>query len=321
MFEIVARVVNWVYGWSGDYAASIGFMAVLVMVILTPLTLKSTKGMLQMQRLQPELRRLQLEHRGDRQKLNEEMMRLYQSNKVNPLSSCLPLVAQMPVFIIMFRILTGLTHKPEGATTFDPKYLDETSGLYRSLSGKSEMLSLGIDLAARPIDVMRTDFARGLIYAALVVLLAGLYLVQQKMVASRTVSPTMSAAQQKLLQYLPVAFAVFQVVLPTGLIVYYMVQAVIRIIQQWYITKRFYGRDDSIGRQAQEASARAREIAEEDKKQRKTEEKRGSASPDRFTSKRVTPPKGQPAKGARTPRPQPPRRDTDSQRRPKPPKR
>jgi YidC/Oxa1 family membrane protein insertase len=193
MFEIVARVVNWVYGWSGDYAVAIGFMAVLVMVILTPLTLKSTKGMLQMQRLQPELRRLQLEHRGDRQKLNEEMMRLYQSNKVNPLSSCLPLVAQMPVFIIMFRILTGLTYKPKDSLTFDPKYLDQSSELYRSLSGKSEMLSLGIDLAARPIDVMRTDFARGLIYAGLVVLLAILYLVQQKMVASRTVSPTMSA--------------------------------------------------------------------------------------------------------------------------------
>jgi len=321
MFEIVARVVNWVYGWSGDYAVSIGFMAVLVMALLTPLTLKSTKGMLQMQRLQPELRRIQLEHRGDRQKLNEEMMRLYQENKVNPLASCLPLVAQMPVFIIMFRILHGLTYIPEGSTTFAPKYLDSGSELYRSLSGKSEMLSIGIDLAARPLDVMRTDFARGLIYAGLVVLLALLYLVQQKMVASRTVSPTMSAAQQKLLQYLPVAFAVFQVVLPTGLIVYYMVQAVIRIIQQWYITKRFYGRDDSIGRQAQAASAQAREIAAEDKKQRKAEEKRGSSTPDTFTSKRVTPPKGQPAKGRMTPKPQPPRRQSDSSRRPKPPKR
>lgn len=321
MFELAARLIAAFYAWTHSYSVAIGLVAIVVMLIITPLTLKSTKGMLQMQRLQPELRRLQLEHRGDRQKLNEEMMRLYQSNKVNPLSSCLPLVAQMPVFIIMFRILTGLTYKPQGSTTFDPKYLDTGSELYRSLSGKSEMLSIGIDLAARPLDVMRTDFARGLIYAGLVVLLALLYLVQQKMVASRTVSPTMSATQQKLLQYLPVAFAVFQVVLPTGLIVYYMVQAVIRIVQQWYITKRFYGRDDSIGRQAQAASAKAREIADEEKKQRKNEDKRGTTNTGEFTSKRVTPPKGQQPKGRAMPRPQPPRRQSDSSRRPKPPQR
>ena len=85
------------------------------MVIITPLTLKSTKGMLEMQRLAPEMRKLQQQHRNDRQKLNEEMMKLYQEHKVNPMASCLPLLAQMPVFIIMFRILHGLTYKPTAA--------------------------------------------------------------------------------------------------------------------------------------------------------------------------------------------------------------
>ena len=89
------------------------------MLIITPLTLKSTKGMLEMQRLAPEMRRLQQQHRNDRQKLNEEMMKLYQEHKVNPMSSCLPLLAQMPVFIIMFRILHGLTYKPIGAAAAD----------------------------------------------------------------------------------------------------------------------------------------------------------------------------------------------------------
>ena len=70
--------------------------------------------MLEMQRLSPEMRKLQKQHRNDRQKLNEEMMKLYQEHKVNPMASCLPLVAQMPVFIIMFRILHGLTYKPVG---------------------------------------------------------------------------------------------------------------------------------------------------------------------------------------------------------------
>ena len=74
------------------------------------------------------------------------------------------------------------------------------------------------------------------------------------MVAARAaVSPTMSPAQQKLMQYLPVAFAIFQVFFLTGLIVYYMAQAVLRIGQQAYITRRFYGHEESLGRQAQRA--------------------------------------------------------------------
>ncbi|MFM7892444.1 MAG: YidC/Oxa1 family membrane protein insertase, partial [Actinomycetota bacterium] len=211
LFDSVGWLIAWVYSWSNDYSIAIGAMAVVVMIVITPLTLKSTRGMLEMQRLQPELRRLQIEHKGDRQGLNEAMMKLYQEHKVNPLASCLPLLAQMPVFILMFRLLTGLTYRPSPEAGFAPKHLSETSELYLSLVDKQEMRSIGLDLAVRPIDVMQDDFARGLIYAGLVVALALVYLVQQRMVASRTVSPTMSASQQKIMQYLPVVFAVFQV--------------------------------------------------------------------------------------------------------------
>src|SRR5215217_6574415 len=109
MFEIPAWLLAWFYGLTSSYAGSIALIAVVVMLIITPLTLKSTKGMLEMQKLAPEMRRLQNQYRNDRAKLNEE-------HKVNPMSSCLPLVAQMPVFLIMFRILHGLTYKPTGAS-------------------------------------------------------------------------------------------------------------------------------------------------------------------------------------------------------------
>jgi YidC/Oxa1 family membrane protein insertase len=290
-------------------------MAVIVMIVITPLTLKSTRGMLEMQRLQPELRRLQIEFKGDRQGMNEAMMKLYQEHKVNPLASCLPILAQMPVFIIMFRLLTGLTNKPEGSTGFEPLHLDKGSELYQSLAGKTEMRSIGLDLAVHPINVMQENFARGLLYGGLVAGLALLYFVQQRMVASRTVSPTMSASQQKILQYMPVAFAVFQIVLPTGLIVYYVVQAVVRIGQQAYITKRFYGGEDSIGRQAQQASAKAREIKEDEDKKSKKSEKTGQT--EQFPSKRVTQPKN--TKNAPN-RPTTPRNDGPPKR-PKPPQR
>jgi len=291
MFELAARLIAMFYAWTHNYAIAIGLVAVVVMLLITPLTLKSTKGMLEMQRLQPEMRRLQTEFKGDRQKLNESMMKLYQEHKVNPLASCLPIAAQMPVFIIMFQALNGLIKRESGGTAFAPKFLNKTSELYLSLVGKTKMESFGIDLALTPVNAVKEHFATGLIYEFLVGALAALYFVQQKMVASRTVSPTMSATQAKLMQYLPVFFAVFQLFLPTGLIVYYMVQAIIRIGQQQYITQRFYGNDSSLGRQAQAAGERAREMSKNDKESSKS--KKEATDPKApFVSKRVTPPKG-----------------------------
>jgi YidC/Oxa1 family membrane protein insertase len=284
VFEVPAYLLSWLYGLTSNYALAIGLIALIVMVLVTPLILKSTKGMLEMQRLAPEMRKLQNEHRSDRQKLNEEMMKLYQEHKVNPMASCLPLVAQMPVFLIMFRILTGMTYRPAGGNEvvaravlnaggvdptaeigFFPRYLSTTSDLYQSLVRQDEMDAFGLDLSLSPAEMLGESFTRGLLYAALVAFLGGLYFFQQRMVAARAaVSPTMSPAQQKMMQYLPVVFAVFQIFFLLGLVVYYIVQSFLRIAQQFYITKRFYGHDESLGRQAQAASEKARELAKTD---------------------------------------------------------
>ncbi|MBA3287262.1 MAG: membrane protein insertase YidC [Acidimicrobiia bacterium] len=283
MFEAPAWLLAKFYDFTGDYTISIALIALVVMLIITPLTLKSTKGMLEMQRLAPEMRKLQQQHRNDRVKLNEEMMKLYQEHKVNPMSSCLPLVAQMPVFIIMFRILHGLTYRPVGAARpaaravliaagrdssefgFLPRYISHQTELFDSLVGQREMNSIGLDLARSAATALGDGFATGLPYALLVVALGGIYFLQQRMVAARAaVSPTMSASQQKLMQYLPVVFAIFQVFFLLGLVIYYMAQAIFRIVQQAYITKRFYGHDESLGRQAQRAGETARELAKQD---------------------------------------------------------
>jgi len=272
------------------------------------------------------MRRLQQQHRGDRQKLNEEMMRLYQEHKVNLLASCLPLLAQMPIFIIMFRVLHGLTNRgPE--RMFEPDYISKTSDLYLSLQGKTEMKSFGLDLSLTPVQAIQDNAATGLIYAFLVIALMGLYLVQQRMIASRTVSPTMSATQQKVMQYLPVFFGVFQLFFPTALVIYYMAQTVVRIAQQGYITRRFYKGEHSLGQQAQAASAQAREISKQDGGggglfgQMKQDLARAKEPNKPIQSKRVTPPKGgsTPPKGRPTPsnRPKP----SGPSRHPKPPKR
>src|SRR5580765_3804967 len=147
IFEVTAKPLEWFYELTHNYIISISMIALVVMLITAPLVLKSTKGMLEMQKLQPEMRRLQQQHRGDRQKLNEEMMKLYQEHKVNPLNSCFPLLLQFPVFIVMWRILHGLTSGggPDGG--FLPKYISKSSDLYKSLVGKHEMLQWGLDLS------------------------------------------------------------------------------------------------------------------------------------------------------------------------------
>jgi YidC/Oxa1 family membrane protein insertase len=282
MFEIPAALLAWLYNLTNSYLLAIALMSVVVMAVTTPLTLKSTKGMLEMQKISPEMRRLQNEHRNDKQKLNEEMMKLYQDHKVNPMSSCLPIFAQMPVFIVMFRVLQGLTYKPAGGNKtiadvvhgavgrtdeingFIPRFLAHDTALYQSLYGKFTMPEIGLDLSLSPFKAITESPAKGIIYALLVVALGGLYFGQQRMVAARAaVNPTMSPTQQKVMQYLPVAFAVFQIFFMTALVFYYIFQTLLRILQQYYITKKFYGHDEALGRQAQRAGEKAREDAKD----------------------------------------------------------
>src|SRR5439155_21741106 len=78
---------------------------IVVRLVLLPLTLKQFKSMQALQRLQPEIKALQQKYKEDKQRLNQEMMKFYQENKVNPLGSCLPLAAQMPIFIALFYML------------------------------------------------------------------------------------------------------------------------------------------------------------------------------------------------------------------------
>jgi len=282
MFEIPAALLSWFYGLTNSYTIAIALIAAVVMAITTPLTLKSTKGMLEMQKLAPEMRKLQNEYRNDRTKLNEEMMKLYQEHKVNPMASCLPLLAQAPVFYIMFRVLRGLAYKPVGAARpvsdavwgaferpdevldpgFIPRYLAIDSALYESLFGEQSMMALGLDLSKSAAEAVAEGFGTGIWYVLLVALLGALYFAQQRMVAARaTISPTMSAGQAKLMQYLPVFFAIFQIFFLAALVVYYLFQTIFRILQQAYITRAFYGHDESLGRQAQRAGEAAREEA------------------------------------------------------------
>jgi YidC/Oxa1 family membrane protein insertase len=99
------RPLQWLYGVTHNYGVAIIIITVLIKLLFSPLTWKSFKSMQAMQHLQPQMKRLQDMYKNDRQKLNEEMMKLYREQKVNPLGGCLPMVVQIPVFISLYQVL------------------------------------------------------------------------------------------------------------------------------------------------------------------------------------------------------------------------
>ena len=283
MFEIPAALLSWFYGLTNSYTIAIAMIAAVVMAITTPLTLKSTKGMLEMQKLAPEMRKLQNEYRNDRTKLNEEMMKLYQEHKVNPMASCLPLLAQAPVFYIMFRVLRGMAYQPSGAArpvvrrrvgvrstvptrcsirASSPAIWPSTPRCTSRCSVNSRSCRSGSTCRSRPPKPSLRGSAPASGTCCWSCCWPGCTSCSSawlQLVPS--ISPTMSAGQQKLMQYLPVFFAVFQIFFLAALVVYYIFQTIFRILQQAYITRAFYGHDESLGRQAQRAGDAAREEA------------------------------------------------------------
>lgn len=117
MTEPIEQGLFWVlenlHGWLGDYGLAIIALTILIRLALMPLTLKQTKSMYELQRIQPKIKELQEKHKNNKEKLQEETLKFYQENKVNPFGGCLPLLLQMPIFIALFRML-GTAGKTKG---------------------------------------------------------------------------------------------------------------------------------------------------------------------------------------------------------------
>lgn len=272
MFDFIAGVLAWFYDLWPSYGGAIILLTIVVMAVLTPLNVKSTRSMLEMRRLQPEIKRLQAEHGGDRVKLNEEMMKLYQQHDVNPIGGCLPLFIQLPIFFVLFRLLQGLTRRsseigyvpgsavgqsaataqgpgaggglrpveiPDDFETFNPQYLDTDSQLYQDLSRATEMDFLGIDLSESASSALQESISHGLPFLGMVLLVFVLSLIQQRQIAGRN-QGEMPQQQRMLMWILPFMLPVFSFAMPAGLVVYFITQSVIRIGQQAFITRRVY---------------------------------------------------------------------------------
>src|SRR5680860_823402 len=123
MFEFLAHALAFFYDLWPSFGGAIALFTLAVMTLLTPLSIKTARSMISMQRVGPELKKLQQEHKNDREALNREMMAFYKENNINPFASCLPMLLQMPVFFVLYQVLLGLTRRGEDGR-FNPKYLE-----------------------------------------------------------------------------------------------------------------------------------------------------------------------------------------------------
>jgi YidC/Oxa1 family membrane protein insertase len=262
IFDLFAETLNFFYTLVPNYAIAIALLTVLVMMITTPFTLKGTRSMIQMQRLQPEMRKLQQKHKDDRQKLNEELMAFYKENNLNPLGGCLPLLLQTPIFIILYNVISGLTRIEDG--TFDPKYLKESSDLYQALTPVDEMMAFGVDLAESASKALQEGFLTGLPHVIMVVSVALTSYYQQKQIQGRNPNVEMPPQQKMMMRLFPAMFVVIAFVSPSALVVYFITSNLYRVGMQAYITRSLYHGEDSLGAQAARATAEARKLKEEE---------------------------------------------------------
>jgi YidC/Oxa1 family membrane protein insertase len=281
MFDAIAQTLAGFYALpvvGGSYGVAIILLTFAVMVLIMPLTLKATRSMIKMQMVQPELKRLQKQYKDDRVKMNEELMALYKRHQINPVGGCLPIVAQLPVFIVLFNVLSGLTRRlaeapwftagnvvrdqaglaPLEGTTFAPRYLHHDTQMYQSMVSDTEMRFLGVfDLALHPFDVLQADFVTAIPYLVLIVFVVATAYYQQRQISTRRGSNIpMTSQQQALLRILPLFTGIWSFVFPAGLVLYWAASNVFRIGQQAYITRKLYGSEDSPGRRALEVSGR-----------------------------------------------------------------
>lgn len=230
-----ASLLSFYYALIPSYAVAIVLLTITVMIVLLPLTIKGTRSMLAMQRIGPDIRRLQEKHKNDRQKLNEEVLALYKDNKISPLGGCLPLLLQIPVFLVLYRVIAGLTHKGPGGVA-EPKFLSHSSELYASLhADNGSMMSMGIDLA-KAATGSHDSTLEAIPYFLLLILMVLLQYVQQWQVSSRapSVADNPQARQMQIMQKVfPPIFGFISLGFPAGLVLYWVVQNVFRVIQQW----------------------------------------------------------------------------------------
>ncbi len=218
-FDIIAkpclRLMNFIYGMIPNYGIAIIILTILIKIVLWPLGNKGYKSMNEMKKLQPEMAKIREKYKDDKKKMNEELMSLYKTYKINPMGGCLPMILQIPVFIAFYRMLYGaieLRHAP-------------FVGWINDLSAPDRLFNFDVGY----VPLMEPPYG----IPVLTIVMGATMFLQQKM----TPAPG-DPAQAKMMTFLPIVFTFIFINFPSGLVLYWLVNNVLSIAQQSYIAKK-----------------------------------------------------------------------------------
>ena len=217
-FNVIAKPCLWfmnkIHSVLPNYGIAIILLTLCTKIILWPLGNKSYKSMSEMKKLQPLMTEIREKHKGDKQKMNQELMALYKTYKVNPMGGCLPMVLQIPVFFALYRMLyqaIELRHAPFFLWIND-------------LSAPDRLFDFGFS-----IPFMEPPYG----IPVLTIIMGATMLLQQKMSP-----PPGDPTQAKMMMLMPVVFTFIFINFSSGLVLYWLVNNVLSISQQYYVQKK-----------------------------------------------------------------------------------
>ena len=197
----MAWVLKWIHNFVGNWGVAIIFITILVKALLFQVNAKAFKSMAKMRKFGPEMARLKELYGDDRQKMSQSMMELYKKEKINPLGGCLPIVAQMPIFIALYWVLLE-----------------------------------SVELRHAPFMLWITDLSVMDPYFLMPILMGATMFIQQLL------NPTPpDPMQAKIMKMLPILFTFFFLWFPAGLVLYWLINNVLSIAQQYVINKQIEG--------------------------------------------------------------------------------
>lgn len=217
-FDIIAKpslwLMNQIYRAIPNYGVAIILLTMLIKLIFWPLGSKSYKAMAEMKKLQPLMADIRKKYKDDKKKMNEEVMNLYRTYKVNPMSGCLPMLVQIPVFIAFYQML------------------------YESIELRHAPFWLWINDLSAPDRLFQFDITIPLMYPpygipVLTIIMGATMLLQQKLSP-----PPGDPMQARIMMMMPVVFTFIFINFPSGLVLYWLINNILSIAQQYYITKK-----------------------------------------------------------------------------------
>jgi YidC/Oxa1 family membrane protein insertase len=230
-------------GWTWTF--SIVGLVVVIRILLIPLFVKQIKAQRNMQIIQPRIKEIQKKYAGDREKQSQEMMKIYKETGTNPLSSCLPILLQAPIFFALFRVLQGIAmYNPDnpdytapGVFAWDqyanllPQAHDASifgAPLYGYFMGASEVAADGFN----PLNT------RILSFVLIILMTATTFLTQRQLIVKNSAPDNPFVKQQKILLYVfPLVFAIGGINFPIGVLIYWMTTNLWTMGQQFYVIR------------------------------------------------------------------------------------